>query len=60
MSYKKMSIKKRLKIFLVLLISLMVFSSCASSKKSQKRKDCDCPKWSKNTIELLNYDQGRV
>jgi hypothetical protein len=51
---------KRLKILLVLFVYLMIITSCAASKKPQKRKDCDCPKWSNNTIKLLNYDQGRV
>jgi len=55
-----MIISKSIKAMLVLLMFSMVFASCSTSKKSHKRKDCDCPKWSKNNTELLHYDQGSV
>ena len=46
--------KNRYKLFLIgmlIFISGLVFSSCSTSGKAGRRKNCDCPRWSYNAIE---------
>jgi len=46
--------KIRVKIFLVgilIFISGLISSSCSTSGKAGKRKNCDCPRWSQIEIQ---------
>ncbi len=48
------------KIFFLLIFVAMVFTSCNTSKKARKSKDCDCPRWSKAEIEVYKDEQRKV
>jgi hypothetical protein len=36
---------------MLIFVAGLVFSSCSTSGKTGKRKNCDCPRWSYNTME---------
>jgi len=47
--------KNRFKIFFIgtlFLASGLVFSSCSTSGKAGRNKNCNCPKWSYHEVQL--------
>lgn len=52
---------KPIKIFgFVLLMMVMMASSCNSPRKTGRSKGCDCPEWSQAETETPTHEQGKV
>lgn len=43
-----------------IMMFVVVFSSCASQNNLRKKKNCDCPKWSKVEKPHTTNDEGRI
>jgi hypothetical protein len=56
----KKSILTRKLLLLPILVLLTLLLSCSTNKNVRKRKDCDCPKWSKIDKMIMAHDEKRV
>lgn len=51
---------KSTRIIFLLIFVTMLCTSCHTSTKTRKSKDCDCPRWSKAEIEFYQHEEGKV